>query len=138
MAKQVRAAIPSDPRSVLLEAAHVRTGPGALIRLAGKLADSRPARSDPAHLAALQRLLSHEVLAVRRAAVRTAYSYSWPELYDIVFARYQEDEKLAPQLEHLLSYLKSQRSDSERGDGGKDRDEDRDEDRDKDRDKDRK
>ena len=107
VAAELRESIPNEPRSALLQAATVRSGPAGLIRLAGKLADSRPARCDPAHLDALRRLLSHDVIAVRRAAVRTAYAYTWPELLPLVLERYEVEDVLDPQLEHLASFLKS-------------------------------
>ena len=107
LAEQVREALPHELRSALVQAAHAPTAPAGLIRLAGKLAECRPATYDPAHLDALRHLLAHESLAVRRAAVRTAYHYPWPEVVEVVRQRYEDDvDVLAPQLEHLLSFLR--------------------------------
>lgn len=79
--------------------------PVACIRAAGELAASRPARFDPPHLAALQRLLTHPEPAVRRAGIRAAYGCQWPELRRWLGARMQAETRLASALAALVSWI---------------------------------
>lgn len=79
--------------------------PVACVRVASKLAACRPAVAEPRHLAALERLISHPVTAVRRAGIRSAYTCPWPELEAIVKRRRGEEQHLSAQLEHLERYL---------------------------------
>lgn len=102
----LRAALPHDTRAALLDAARVRSGPAGLIRVAGKLAECRPPQCDAEQLTVLGRLLSHEETAVRRAAIRTAYRYPWPQLLELVQTRLATESRLQAQLEHLLEFLR--------------------------------
>ncbi len=79
--------------------------PVACIRVASKLAACRPEASEPRHLAALERLLSHDATAVRRAGIRTAYTCAWPELRALVDRRLGLETRLVSQLQHLAQYL---------------------------------
>ncbi|MEM9455182.1 MAG: hypothetical protein AAGF11_13455 [Myxococcota bacterium] len=79
--------------------------PVACVRVASKLAACRPPVAQPRHLAALGRLLSHPVTAVRRAGIRSAYTCSWPQLRALVKRRRAKEKHLGPQLEHLERYL---------------------------------
>ncbi|MCX4245072.1 hypothetical protein [Paraliomyxa miuraensis] len=79
--------------------------PGPCVRVAGKLAACRPERAEERHLTALRRLLEHPEVAVRRAAIRSAYGCRWPELRDVVEARQGEEKRLQEQLEGLRAYL---------------------------------
>jgi len=106
IAAELRDIVPHEGRAALIEAAQLRAAPGGLIRLAGKLAECRPDTCDARHLDAVRRLLSHDNVAVRRAAVRCAYRYPWPEMVELVRERYESDEVLGPQLEHLMSFLR--------------------------------
>lgn len=106
IAAEIREIVPHEDRASLIEAAQLRGAPGALIRLAGKLAACRPETCDAKHLDAVRRLLSHDNVAVRRAAVRCAYRYPWPEMVALVRERYESDPVLGPQLEHLMSFLR--------------------------------
>ncbi|MBL4685909.1 MAG: hypothetical protein JKY37_15040 [Nannocystaceae bacterium] len=105
LAAEVRDALPHHPRATLIAAVQGEQRPATLIGLAGKLASCRPAQCDSAHLAAVQVLLAHEVLAVRRAALRNCYRYGWPQMQALVRTRYEEDDELGPQLDHLLTFL---------------------------------
>lgn len=82
--------------------------PVACVRVASKLAACRPARSEPQHLAALGRLLSHPEVAVRRAAIRSAYGCQWPELRALVQERRADEQRLWLQLEELRKYLEGE------------------------------
>ena len=106
IAAELREILPHEDRAALVEAAQLRAAPGGLIRLAGKLAECRPETCDPKHLDAVRRLLAHDNVAVRRAAVRCAYRYPWPEIAGLVRERYEADDVLGPQLEHLMSFLR--------------------------------
>lgn len=79
--------------------------PVACVRVASKLAACRPPAAEPRHLAALGRLLSHPVTAVRRAGIRSAYTCPWPQLRALVKRRRAEEQHLSAQLEHLERYL---------------------------------
>lgn len=82
--------------------------PVQCVRVASKLAACRPPRAEPRHLAALGRLLSHPVTAVRRAGIRSAYTCRWPQLRTLVKKRRADEKHLSAQLEHLERYLLEQ------------------------------
>lgn len=105
LARDLAAALPSEPVTKLIETAWEPGPAPVLVRVAGKLAACRPERCEHEHLAALANLFEHEHPAVRRAAIRTAYRYRWPELKAVVERRIGEDERLRPQLEHLRDWL---------------------------------
>ena len=107
VATALKDALAHDDAASLVAAVKPDADPIALIRLAGKLATCRPQACDEGHLHALGELLCHDVVAVRRAAVRTAYNYPWPELVPIVEARQAKDPALAAQLQHLLQRLRT-------------------------------
>ena len=69
------------------------------------LAACRPQAVEARHLTALDRMLGHPVTAVRRAAIRSAYTCPWPELREMVEQRRKVEKHLAPQLQHLAQYL---------------------------------
>lgn len=79
--------------------------PVQCIRVAGKLAACRPQRMEPRHLAALERLLGHPQVAVRRAGIRTAYGCDWKELRGLVELRRADEQRLWVQLEQLRRFL---------------------------------
>jgi len=103
----LRAALGHDDAATLIAAVDTATEPSALIRLAGKLATCRPLECNEDHLQALRVLLGHPEVAVRRAAVRTAYNYPWSELAPVIETQLADDAALATQLKHLLQRLQA-------------------------------
>lgn len=108
IAERVRQALPHTPRGALLERAQLSADPAELIGLLGKLSHCRPDHPDPKHFGVVARLLAHESIAVRRAAIRCGYRYPWPQLQSVVHARSEVDPRLAPQLRRLGRYLDAQ------------------------------
>ena len=110
LAKRLREWLPCQPEAELFDI--VLGPPGAdaadpiqCVRAASKLAAIRPEQPDARHMAALERLLSHPVDAVRRAGIRSAYGCQWPELRAVVEQRRASEARLAAQLEGLRRYL---------------------------------
>lgn len=77
------------------------------IRGLSRLAIYRPAHTHPRYLALWSRALNHPELAVRRAAVRTCYGCTWPELAPLVLARIAVDPALERPLKALARHLQS-------------------------------
>jgi hypothetical protein len=75
------------------------------IRGLGRLSVLRPKKLDTRYVALWERALSHPVRAARRAAIRTAYGCTWPELAALVHARLDDETELQAPLEHLRAYL---------------------------------
>lgn len=107
LAKRLRDWLPCHTEAELLDEvlSSEVPDPVACVRVASKLAALRPERSEPRHLAALERLLGHPVDAVRRAGIRSAYGCPWKELRALVERRWGEEQRLRAQLGELWQYL---------------------------------
>lgn len=110
LAKRLREWLQCQPEAELLDVVLAPAGAGGpdpidCVRAASKLAAIRPEQLDARHMAALERLLSHPVDAVRRAGIRSAYGCRWPELRAVVERRRADEQRLAAQLDELRRYL---------------------------------
>lgn len=107
LARRLRERLATHSESELLAAVLAAPSPDPVvcIRVASKLAACRPRQMAPRHLQALERLLSHPVVAVRRAGIRSAYTCRWPQLREIVGRRLVVEDRLSAQLRHLQQYL---------------------------------
>lgn len=106
-ARRLRARLPHHTESELLDTVLKPDEPDAVesVRVASKLAACRPTGFELRHLAAMEKLLAHPVTAVRRAAIRSAYGCTWPELRELVRRRRDDETRLGDQLGHLDAYL---------------------------------
>lgn len=82
--------------------------PRARIRALNRLAACRPPGVNHRFLAAWARALSDPNKAVRRAAIRTSYGCTWPELRVLVKQRIDQETELREQMQHLLRYFDEQ------------------------------
>jgi hypothetical protein len=101
----IRERLPYYDPVELLSAAQAEESPAACIRVISRLVPYRPDDCDPRFLAAWERMLTHRVRAVRRAAIRTAYGCPWPELRQLVERQLETEEELVPQLRQLVQHL---------------------------------
>lgn len=106
-ARRLRARLPHHTENELLDIVlqAAEPDPVACIRAASKIAAYRPAAFELRHLAALEKLLGHSSVAVRRAGIRSAYGCRWPELRELVKRRREQEQRLVDQLADLDAYL---------------------------------
>lgn len=81
--------------------------PHAWIRGLSRLSACRPSQTHARYLALWSRGLNHAQVAVRRAAIRTSYGCSWPELMALVQGRAAVEAELKAPLRALLQHLKT-------------------------------
>jgi hypothetical protein len=105
VAALLRERLPCFTETELLAELDRNADPVAWVRGLGRLAVLRPKRADARFLAVWERALQHPARAARRAAIRTAYGCSWPELAALVRARLDRETELHGPLEHLHGYL---------------------------------
>jgi hypothetical protein len=89
----------------LLAALRDDVDPRRWIRALSKLAVLRPSHADSQWVSAWSRALAHPHRAVRRAAIRTCYGASWPELLALVDRRMKEDPELIAPLTQLVDHF---------------------------------
>jgi len=106
LAVELRAAFDTEDPGTLLAALQPSADPRSWIRALSKLAVCRPATLEGRWLAAWERGLAHPARPVRRAAIRTCYGCTWPEIAVVVQRRLAEETELRPQLEALLEHLR--------------------------------
>jgi hypothetical protein len=106
LAEELRAKLDHCDLESTLEQATESSDPGESIRCLGRLSVMAPAEPDPRFIEIWRAKFRHAERAVRRAAIRTAYSLPWPEMAALVEQRLERDNRLAPQLEDLREYLK--------------------------------
>lgn len=107
VARRLRERLPVHAEAELLAVVleHDPPDPLQCVRVASQLAACRPDVLEARHLRALERLISHPVVEVRRAGIRSAYSCRWPQLAELVERRLAVEVRLAAQLGHLRQYL---------------------------------
>lgn len=108
LGRELRRRLPYVDVEALLDDAETAEEPVTCIRALSRLVVCRPPKAERRWLDIWAKMLGHEHVAVRRAAIRTAYGCPWPELRAIVEARRGTETRLADQLEALLqSYMQA-------------------------------
>ncbi len=105
LASLVRQHLPGYTAEELLRALAEDEEPLTWIRGLSRLAACRPATMQARYLALWSRGLNHELVPIRRAAIRTCYGCKWPELPPIVQARLGVERELIQPLQALHDYL---------------------------------
>ncbi len=77
------------------------------LRGLSRLAVYRPKQTNSRYLSLWSRALNHADPAVRRAAVRTSYGCTWPELLPLVLGRIAVEREIKRPLQALARHLKS-------------------------------
>ncbi len=98
-------ALPCHSEEQLLEDVTHAATPLAWIRGLSRLAVCHPVEVTAPYLELWTKAFQHPHVAVRRAAIRTAYSCRWPELIPLVGERLELDHELEGPLRHLQEFL---------------------------------
>jgi len=77
------------------------------LRGLSRLAVYRPKQTNTLYLSLWSRALNHADAAVRRAAVRTCYGCTWPELLPLVLGRIAVEREIKRPLQALARHLES-------------------------------
>lgn len=107
VASILRESLPCYDADELLRLLPNAEHPREWIRGLSRLAVYRPDETHPRYLALWSRALNHPELAVRRAAIRTCYGCTWPELLPLVMARIAVDRALERPLTALARHLQA-------------------------------
>lgn len=77
------------------------------LRGLSRLAVYRPKKTHTLYLSLWSRALNHADTSVRRAAIRTSYGCTWPELLPLVLGRIAVEREIKGPLQALARHLKS-------------------------------
>jgi len=97
--------LPCFREDELLIDAETNPDPRDRIRSLCRVAAYRPKEVHHRYLAVWAQALSHPEKAVRRAAIRTAYSFRWPDFEVLLKQRIAQEGELRQQMELLLKYF---------------------------------
>jgi hypothetical protein len=103
----LRESLPHYDAESLLSDLPTAEDPREWIRGLSRLSVYRPNATHPRYLAVWSRALNHADESVRRAAIRTSYGCSWPELLPLVLGRIALERTLRRPLEALARHLQS-------------------------------
>ena len=110
----VRDGLPSYTEAELVAELEGSGDPIVWIRGLGRLSVLRPKRLDARYFSLWERGFQHPSRAVRRAAIRTAYGCTWPEMHELVVGRVAVETELRQPLEHLRAYLDRDQSSTDK------------------------
>ena len=105
VASILRESLPHYDAADLLATLPDSRDPFEWIRGLSRLSVYRPELTHPRYLAVWSRALNHNIVAVRRAAIRTSYGCRWPELLPLVLGRASIERELKRPLERLARHL---------------------------------
>ncbi len=101
----LRESLPWYDASELLRTLPEAEDPLVWLRGLSRLAVYRPKQTDALYLSLWSRALHHTNASVRRAAVRTCYGCTWPELLPLVLGRITIERELKAPLTALARHL---------------------------------
>ncbi len=103
----LRESLPCYEASELLQTLPESTEPIEWLRGLSRLAVYRPKQTNTLYLSLWSRALNHADASVRRAAARTCYGCTWPELLPLVLGRIAVEREIKRPLQALARHLKS-------------------------------
>ena len=103
----LRESLPCYEASELLRTLPDSKEPIEWLRGLSRLAVYRPKQTNTLYLSLWSRALNHSDASVRRAAVRTCYGCTWPELLPLVLGRIAVEREIKRPLQALARHLKS-------------------------------
>ncbi|MBV1859219.1 MAG: hypothetical protein KUG77_12465 [Nannocystaceae bacterium] len=107
VAAVMRESLPCYDASELLRALPESKEPIEWLRGLSRLAVYRPKHTNTLYLSLWSRALNHADVSVRRAAIRTTYGCTWPELLPLVIGRIAVEREIKRPLQALARHLKS-------------------------------
>ena len=107
VASILRESLPCYEASELLRALPESKEPIEWLRGLSRLAVYRPKQTNTLYLSLWSRALNHADASVRRAAVRTCYGCTWPELLPLVLGRIAVEREIKRPLQALARHLES-------------------------------
>lgn len=106
VASILRESLPCYEASELLRTLPEAKEPIQWLRGLSRLAVYRPKQTNTLYLSLWSRALNHTDASVRRAAVRTSYGCTWPELLQLVLGRIAVEREIKRPLQALARHLK--------------------------------
>ena len=107
VASILKESLPCYEAADLLRTIPDATQPIEWLRGLSRLAVYRPKQTNTLYLSLWSRALNHSNTSVRRAAARTCYGCTWPELLPLVLGRIAVEREIKQPLRALARHLKS-------------------------------